>query len=354
MLATPAAEDVVVRCVVYTSRTRQGWTADDLAAAAAGRNGVLGVAGRLLYLDRRFIQVLEGHEAAVGGLMRSISADQRHFDLRVLIDTAVVARSFSGWAMDSAQMDEAMESVFAREIDTLSADAMAAFIATEAGPGRLSLLGGIAASFVNRTLRVTPRQQRAQETTEQLLVAAQRVAVRDGVAAATMQAVAESAGIGLKTAYRYFSSPGDMFRLLVRQRQSRMFAGFRSWLGEVQFSTAGDLARQIVIYSVGSYMSDPRMPEALNRVILRDYHDIAFQEMRELAGDVVAAMARGGLEVDDPGLRGGIALALAGLGGAAKMAGLHDPAQMRGGVFVEMMGGMLEAAMLGGRGAAFS
>ncbi len=332
----PAAESLW--CLSYTSRTTRGWHADDLTqlvAAAARHNARHAISGRLLCLDRRFIQVLEGPQHAVAALIGRIKADRRHFDVRVIVDSPILQRTFTAWGMDAAVRADLMDTPLARELEALPQAA------------RDTALAGIATSFVHRALRVTPLQRRAQETTSSLLAAAQRVAVHQGLDGATMQAIAEEAGVGIKSAYRYFSSPADMFRLLVRQRQLRLFGAFRAWLAEAHFTDAADLARQIVIYSAGDYLGDTRLPDVILRLALREFHDIAFAELRELAADVVAAMRRGGLQADDPGLHGRIAAALGGLGGAAKMAGLHDRDLLRGVAFVDMLSAPLEMAMLG-------
>lgn len=54
-----------------------------------------------------FIQYLEGPEQAVRTLLERISADVRHADVRVLVDTRPPARQFAEWTMGYEPVDEA-------------------------------------------------------------------------------------------------------------------------------------------------------------------------------------------------------------------------------------------------------
>jgi hypothetical protein len=57
------------------------------------------VTGFLLYRDGRFLQYLEGPEAAVRDLMRSIGSDARHRHVAVLLESAIARRQFPDWTM---------------------------------------------------------------------------------------------------------------------------------------------------------------------------------------------------------------------------------------------------------------
>lgn len=306
-----------LRCVVYTSRSGEGWTEDALRAlaeAAGRKNAALAVTGRLVVARGRFIQVLEGEAAAVAAVYAAILADPRHSELCLVLEAAIVARSFAGWSMDL--LSEAMMTPQAVE---------AAALAAEQGDG-LALLAGVADSFMARTLRTTPVRARAAETMGRLLDGAERLLLRGGMGALSIRALAGEAAVGEKTTYRYFSQPADVVRMLVRRRQLALFAAFGTLLGQARFASAEELARFVVAQALGAFFSDPRLPRRVTQALLRDYHDIAFEELWTLAGAVEAAMVR------DLGGAGGaqarLAAVLAGLAGMAKMLALHAPDTM--------------------------
>lgn len=57
------------------------------------------ITGALALPDGKFVQVIEGAEAAVDALMVRIRADSRHDNIAVLGEWTVTARLFAGWAM---------------------------------------------------------------------------------------------------------------------------------------------------------------------------------------------------------------------------------------------------------------
>lgn len=69
------------------------------------RNQSLGVAGVLFYFDGKFLQFIEGEEAALRQLYEMICADPRHAHIECLIDQHVEEASFSGWNMDTFNLD---------------------------------------------------------------------------------------------------------------------------------------------------------------------------------------------------------------------------------------------------------
>lgn len=95
--------------IVYQSRATA--PLDDAAAARLGRvaydfNSALGVTGLLLYDGARFIQALEGDEAAVAEIMKRIERDTRHDSLTYVQRGMVDARQFGDWAMDFRRVDD--------------------------------------------------------------------------------------------------------------------------------------------------------------------------------------------------------------------------------------------------------
>lgn len=66
-------------------------------------NARCGVTGMLLYADGSFFQVLEGEEATVDALFESISRDDRHGGVTLIIREPVSRRSFGDWTMGYAE-----------------------------------------------------------------------------------------------------------------------------------------------------------------------------------------------------------------------------------------------------------
>lgn len=70
-----------------------------LLKQARARNAYLSVTGMLLYKDQSFLQLLEGPEEAVSEIYQSIEKDERHMNMRVLLDSKVEQRAFRRWSM---------------------------------------------------------------------------------------------------------------------------------------------------------------------------------------------------------------------------------------------------------------
>lgn len=88
--------------VLYTSTARVEFDEAmlaDLLAASRSSNERLEVTGMLLYRRGRFVQVLEGSSAAVDDVLNRIRADDRHSDVRVLIEEPLAQRVFADWSM---------------------------------------------------------------------------------------------------------------------------------------------------------------------------------------------------------------------------------------------------------------
>ncbi|MBB4085887.1 BLUF domain-containing protein [Sphingomonas carotinifaciens] len=127
-----------MRQLVYISTVRHGVTADAAAILAASRrnNARADVTGLLFFDGKRFLQALEGEEAAVNATFTRIQADARHHALVVLSDRSVVARSFGGWAMAYRAPGEDDADGLAR-IAALTANASASVQATFASFARI-------------------------------------------------------------------------------------------------------------------------------------------------------------------------------------------------------------------------
>jgi len=70
-----------------------------LLTASRTNNSRDGITGMLVYSDPDFIQILEGPDAAVRGLLQRIGRDPRHTDVRILLDERVSERKYSTWSM---------------------------------------------------------------------------------------------------------------------------------------------------------------------------------------------------------------------------------------------------------------
>lgn len=72
---------------------------ETLLAQSRRANAAAGLTGLLIVGGRRFLQVLEGPEAAVTSTYDRIRRDDRHFALVKLHEKNIEARSFASWAM---------------------------------------------------------------------------------------------------------------------------------------------------------------------------------------------------------------------------------------------------------------
>lgn len=75
---------------------------DDILAASRRNNRASGITGLLVAGKRRFLQALEGPEAAVRATYNRIAADPRHFGCVILSQRTVGERGFGDWAMGYA------------------------------------------------------------------------------------------------------------------------------------------------------------------------------------------------------------------------------------------------------------
>jgi AcrR family transcriptional regulator len=329
-----------VRCIVYISHSLGVWgeaALRDLAARAGWRNAALCVTGRLLHLDECFIQALEGPPPHVEAVWKRIQQDGRHTDIETLLDICLPERSFPGWSMDyvSAAEITGPEAATLRAIIWRSRGG-AATGETDGGMA-LALLKGAGKSFGAEAFRTLPSQDRSMQTVARILAAARRLAARAGVATITQQAVADEAGVSLKSVYRYFSTFDDIARAIVRERQLVLISAYKTRLALARFSSDAEVAQDVANVIGLTYLSDSSLSLSVRLLALRRYHEIAYAELWGLAGAILAAIGRSGLDVGDATMQARIAMALAGCAGATKMAALHDPAQLRSAAFRDMI-----------------
>lgn len=105
--------------LVYISTSREVLSAAELGSiltVSRRNNAKEGVTGLLLSGGRRFLQVLEGPEAAVTATFDRIAADPRHFAIVKLSVRDVKERQFGEWAMAYNAGGEADEGTDLREV----------------------------------------------------------------------------------------------------------------------------------------------------------------------------------------------------------------------------------------------
>jgi hypothetical protein len=107
--------------LVYMSAANQVFDQellDALLEHAREHNTASDLSGLLVYKDGRFMQLLEGPEAAVLETYRRITDDPRHTEIGLLVEERIHTRRFGEWKM-----------AFHREVDGDLPDGFDAFLA---------------------------------------------------------------------------------------------------------------------------------------------------------------------------------------------------------------------------------
>ncbi len=96
-----------------------------ILSAARRNNPREGITGALICRHDIYLQLIEGPAEAIDALYARICADDRHFDVRLLLDEPAGERLFPNWAM----LDDTAPSLFwsakdvaANALDAASAD----------------------------------------------------------------------------------------------------------------------------------------------------------------------------------------------------------------------------------------
>lgn len=123
-----------MRQLVYISSIRRQVTVDPVTILAQSRrnNARARVTGLLFFDGKRFLQALEGEEAAVDTTFTRIQQDDRHHALVVLSNRVIEQREFGEWAMAYSMPGEENAEALAR-IVRLTANADPAVRATFEG-----------------------------------------------------------------------------------------------------------------------------------------------------------------------------------------------------------------------------
>ena len=112
--------------LIYVSRSclrlpEQAAEIDRIVCGSTERNAILAVRGALIFTERHFAQILEGPEASIVELMRSIERDRRHEQVTVIESRRIPGYRFSDWSLcywgDASYMDDQV----ARVLDKVKA-----------------------------------------------------------------------------------------------------------------------------------------------------------------------------------------------------------------------------------------
>lgn len=72
---------------------------DELLLQARTNNSRSGITGALVYVDRFFLQILEGEKVKVQGLFKVISGDVRHEVVTLIQEKEIAHPAFADWEM---------------------------------------------------------------------------------------------------------------------------------------------------------------------------------------------------------------------------------------------------------------
>lgn len=96
-----------------------------ILSAARRNNPRLGITGALICRHDVYLQLIEGPADAIDALFATIEADDRHFDVRLLLSEDMGERMFPDWAMlddTSPSQFWPAEDVAAGALETASPD----------------------------------------------------------------------------------------------------------------------------------------------------------------------------------------------------------------------------------------
>ncbi len=91
-----------LKVLTYTSWARAGIRADEvesILASARINNPLEGITGVLIFNGDSFMQILEGGEAAIDGLVERLRRDPRHSNMSVRDEQPIDERTFPDWSM---------------------------------------------------------------------------------------------------------------------------------------------------------------------------------------------------------------------------------------------------------------
>lgn len=95
--------------IIYCSQSTADVSPEELVALlelSRRNNERAGLSGMLLYCSQSFLQVLEGDEEALRTTYARILTDDRHTNLRMLMNADVAAPLFPDWTMGFEHVDD--------------------------------------------------------------------------------------------------------------------------------------------------------------------------------------------------------------------------------------------------------
>lgn len=95
--------------IIYCSQSTADVSPEELVALlelCRRNNEQAGLTGMLLYSSQSFLQVLEGDEGTLATTYARILADDRHTNLRLLLNADVAAPLFPDWTMGFEHLDD--------------------------------------------------------------------------------------------------------------------------------------------------------------------------------------------------------------------------------------------------------
>jgi hypothetical protein len=98
-----------MRRMIYCSQASGDFNPEELISLlelAREKNRASGLTGMLLYSSQSFLQMLEGDPAALEETYQRIVGDERHINLRLLMNSDVPTRLFPDWTMGFEHVDD--------------------------------------------------------------------------------------------------------------------------------------------------------------------------------------------------------------------------------------------------------
>jgi hypothetical protein len=105
----PTTDGTGVRRIIYCSQATADLSPDELVGLltqARENNQRAGLTGMLIYCSESFLQMLEGEPETVTATLERIRHDDRHEELRLLMDAESPERLFPDWSMGFDHLDE--------------------------------------------------------------------------------------------------------------------------------------------------------------------------------------------------------------------------------------------------------
>ncbi len=94
--------------LIYVSYAVEPFTQDQLKSllqSCVEKNTKQGITGMLLYIEGKFIQVLEGDKEVIQSVYSKILKDKRHRKVKIIIEGMISNRNFPGWSMGFKSMN---------------------------------------------------------------------------------------------------------------------------------------------------------------------------------------------------------------------------------------------------------